>query len=128
MRWFGCDIACSEDPNEYVDSFAFTACGQPAGNMSCQAGNAYFLLSDGTYGIVPYVIFGGNSPQHVSIAYQAPVGLAIMGVDCIAEAGAGGGSCQYDDLDDFGFTVVPEPATLLLLAGSGVFVLLRKRR
>ena len=127
LVWFGCDIACSA-PGEYVDSFAFTACGQAPGGPPTMAGTAYFLLSDGTYGVVPYVPFGDGSPQHVSIAYQAPLGLGIMGVDVIAEAGSGGGSCQYDNLDDFGFTVVPEPTTLLLLVGSGVFVVLRKKR
>jgi len=125
LRWFGCDITCSEEMDEYVDSFAFTACGQPAGNFSCAPGNAYFLLSDGSYGIVPYVIFGGNSPQHVSIAYQAPEGLAIKGVDCIALAQ---NHCNYLDLDDFGFTVVPEPATMLLLATGGIGLVLRRKR
>lgn len=127
LLWFGCDIACSA-PDEYVDSFAFTACGQAPGASPTMAGTAYFLLTDGTYGVVPYVQFGGPSPQHISIAYQAPQGLGILGVDVIAEAGVGGGSCQYDDLDDFGFTVVPEPATLLLLAGGGLFACLRRRR
>ena len=128
LVWFGCDITCAGAPGEYVDSFAFTACGQAPGGPPTMAGTAYFLLSDGTYGAVPYVQFGDGSPQHVSIAYQAPLGLGIIGVDVIAEAGAGGGSCQFDNLDDFGFTVVPEPASLLLLGVGCVSVLLRKRR
>jgi len=126
LLWFGCDISCV---GGVVDSFAFTACGQPSGNAPTMAGNAYFLLDDGSYGTVPYVQFGGSSPQHVSVAYQAPVGRYIVGLDVIAESGSGGGSCQYDDLDDFGFTVIPEPATMGLLALSGLCLgAIRRRR
>ncbi len=125
--------------DEYVTSFAFTILARNTYTTSGSAGGtaepktftatAYF--TDGTSAAASDAISPNRGGDDTFYSFEAPAGHSILRVE--VDAVSNGTSPRYQPLfDDLAFItaagVVPEPSSVLLLAGGAVAAGLRRRR
>jgi hypothetical protein len=67
-----------------------------------------------------------NTPGAIFWGFRAPAGRSITGLSIVSTDGAG--AAQFARFDDFGFVVVPEPASFVLIGLGGLGLLALRRR
>lgn len=86
-------------------------------------GKAYFDLAD-VAGDLSLAAPKTGEWEYVSGHWFAPAGVTSVNVRCVVDSGPTGGNVWFDDVS---LARVPEPATMVLLAG-GLLALVRRRR
>lgn len=123
-NWFEADIATTG--GQGVSALGF--CAGFRNDQQVFAGQALFTLSDGSTVAIDLPALGidsshPNDPEYIFLGYQAPAGLTITRVEASRTSLPGG---AYASIDDLSFVMTPEPATLSLLALSGLLIARRR--
>ena len=126
-------------PDEYVTEFAFTilarntytTSGASGGTAEPKTFTATAYFSDGTNAVASDIIGPSKGADDTFYSFAAPAGHSILRVE--VDAITNGTSSRYQPLfDDIAFIstagVIPEPSSLLLIAGTAGISLMRRRR
>lgn len=117
---FGFDLVDVEGPAEYNNNAGYFASFYLNGNLEARVGFGSFVDPSSPF-YDPTVRFGDNSANRIQPITARAVGLPFFDRVVLNFGGSGG-------TDNIFFTPIPEPSSLMLLAGVPALAMLRRRR